>query len=167
MNRRVASKRIVIGADDAGIELKRAIVEYLRDSGYPVDDIGVASPEEAAAADLDYPDIAERLARGIAAGRWDRGILICGTGIGMAIAANKVAGVRAAQAHDVYSAERARKSNDAQVVTLGARVIGVELAKMVVGTFLRSEFAGGRSTRKVEKLRALDRHVESGAGQRR
>ena len=85
----------------------------------------------------------------------------------MAIAANKVPGVRAAQAHDVYSAERARKSNDAQVVTLGARVIGVELAKMVVGTFLRSEFAGGRSTRKVEKLRALDRHVESGTGQRR
>ena len=81
MNRRIASKRIVIGADDAGIELKRTIVEYLRDSGYPVDDIGVASPEEAAAADLDYPDIAERLARGIAAGRWDRGILICGTGI--------------------------------------------------------------------------------------
>jgi ribose 5-phosphate isomerase B len=148
--------RIVVGADDAGVELKRAIVESLRGLGFSVDDIGVASPEEAAAAGIDYPDIAERLARGIAAGQWDRGILICGTGIGMAIAANKVPGVRAAQAHDVYSAERARKSNDAQIVTLGARVIGVELAKMVVLAFLQAEFAGGRSTTKVAKLRALD-----------
>lgn len=162
MSTREASHRIVIGADDAGVELKRAIEEYLRSNGFAVDDIGVASAEEAAAAGVDYPDIAERLARGIAAGRWDRGVLICGTGIGMAIAANKIPGVRAAQAHDVYSAERARKSNDAHVLALGARVIGVELAKMLVATFLRSEFAGGGSTRKVEKLKALDHLVERG-----
>ncbi len=115
------------------------------------------SAEAASAACIDYPDVAARLASGIAAGMWDRGILVCGTGIGMAIAANKVVGVRAAQAHDVYSADRARKSNDAQIVTLGARVVGVEVAKLVVTTFLSAEFAGGASTRKVDKLKALDR----------
>lgn len=147
---------VAIGADDAGIDLKRALVEHVRSLGFAVDDIGVESPEAAAAAGVDYPDVAERLALGIAAGQWGRGILVCGTGIGMAIAANKVPGVRAAQAHDVYSAERARKSNDAQVVTLGARVVGFELAKSVVTAFLGSDFAGGGSTRKVEKLKRLD-----------
>jgi ribose 5-phosphate isomerase B len=151
-----ATRAIVIGSDDAGIDLRLAIAEHVRAIGYEVEDIGVDSPEAAAAAEVDYPDVAERLARGIAAGRWERGILVCGTGIGMAIAANKIPGVRAAQAHDVYSAERARKSNDAQVVTLGARVVGVELAKSVVTAFLASEFAGGGSVRKVEKLKALD-----------
>jgi ribose 5-phosphate isomerase B len=151
-----ATRPIVIGSDDAGIDLRLAIAEHVRAIGYEVEDIGVDSPEAAAAAEVDYPDVAERLARGIAAGRWERGILVCGTGIGMAIAANKIPGVRAAQAHDVYSAERARKSNDAQVVTLGARVVGVELAKSVVTAFLASEFAGGGSVRKVEKLKALD-----------
>jgi ribose 5-phosphate isomerase B len=151
------SRSVVIGSDDAGIDLRRALGEHVRGMGFEVEDIGVESPEAAAAGEVDYPDVAERLARGIAAGRWDRGILVCGTGIGMAIAANKIPGVRAAQAHDVYSAERARKSNDAQVVTLGARVVGVELAKSVVTAFLASEFAGGGSVRKVEKLKALDR----------
>ena len=152
--------RIAIGADDAGLELKRALVEHVRSLGLAVEDVGIESAEAAASAEVDYPDVAERLARGIARGEWDRGILVCGTGIGMAIAANKVPGIRAAQAHDVYSAERARKSNDAQVVTLGARVVGVELAKTVVSAFLASEFAGGASTRKVDKLRRLDGLLE-------
>jgi ribose 5-phosphate isomerase B len=151
-----AHRTVAIGADDAGLELKRALAEHVRSMGIDIEDIGVESAEAAAAAEVDYPDVAERLARGIARGDWDQGILVCGTGIGMAIAANKVPGVRAAQAHDVYSAERARKSNDAQIVTLGARVIGVELAKTVVSAFLASEFAGGASTRKVEKLKRLD-----------
>ena len=155
-----ASVRIAIGADDAGLDLKRALLEHVRGLGFVVEDVGVESAEDAASAEIDYPDVAERLARGIAGGDWDRGILVCGTGIGMAIAANKVPGVRAAQAHDVYSAERARKSNDAQIVTLGARVVGVELAKSVVSAFLESEFAGGASTRKVEKLRRLDQLAE-------
>ena len=152
--------RIAIGADDAGLELKRVLVEHVRSLGLAVEDVGIESAEAAASAEVDYPDVAERLARGIARGEWDRGILVCGTGIGMAIAANKVPGIRAAQAHDVYSAERARKSNDAQVVTLGARVVGVELAKTVVSAFLASEFAGGASTRKVDKLRRLDGLLE-------
>ena len=154
--------RLAIGADDAGIELKRALVAHLRSVGLEVEDIGVDSSEAAAASEVDYPDVAERLARGIAAGAWDSGILVCGTGIGMAIAANKIPGVRAAQAHDVYSAERARKSNDAQIVTLGARVVGVELAKTVVMAFLESEFAGGASTRKVDKLKRLDVQLAGG-----
>jgi len=159
MGENTAPARVVIGADDAGIELKRILAEHVGAIGLLIEDIGVESPEAAALAGLDYPDVAEALARGIAAGRWDRGILVCGTGIGMAIAANKVPGVRAAQAHDVYSAERARKSNDAQVVTLGARVVGSELAKSVVSAFLGSEFAGGGSVRKVEKLKELDRKL--------
>jgi len=150
-------RRLVIGADDAGIGLKSALVAYVHELGFEIDDIGVRASDEAAAAGIDYPDVAVTVAQGIASGRWTQGILVCGTGIGMAIAANKVPGVRAAQAHDTYSAERARKSNDAQVVTLGARVIGVELAKSVVAAFLVSEFAGGESTRKVDKLLALDR----------
>ena len=164
MNSKRSAERLAIGADDAGIALKEALVAHVRELGLQIDDIGVASPEAAAADGTDYPDVAERLARGIAAGIWTRGILVCGTGIGMAIAANKVPGVRAAQAHDVYSAERARKSNDAQIVTLGARVIGVELAKSIVTAFLRSEFAGGASTRKVEKLKALDAALTVGVG---
>ncbi len=147
---------IALGADDAGIALKDVLVEHIRAMGLEVVDVGLTSPDDAAVAGIDYPDVAETVARGIVAGRWGRGVLVCGTGIGMAIAANKVAGVRAAQAHDVYSAERARKSNDAQVVTLGARVVGVELAKVIVTAFLSSEFAGGASTRKVDKLKALD-----------
>jgi ribose 5-phosphate isomerase B len=153
--------RLAIGADDAGLEMKAALIAHVRAMGHVIDDIGVDSPADAAAAGIDYPDVAATLAEGVAAGRWARGILVCGTGIGMAIAANKVPGVRAAQAHDIYSAERARKSNDAQIVTLGARVVGIELAKMLVSAFLTSEFAGGASTRKVDKLKALDEGLRS------
>ena len=158
------SKPIVIGADDAGLGLKGIIKGYLDDLGVAYDDVGVDTPD-ATALGIDYPDVAETAATGIRDGRYDRGILICGTGIGMAIAANKVPGVRAAQAHDVYSAERARKSNNAQILTLGARVIGPESAKTVVHAWLDSEFAGGASTRKVEKLERLDeRRTTAGAG---
>ncbi len=149
---------LVIGADDAGHALKAIIEAYLDEQGVAYDDIGVDSPD-ATALGIDYPDVAERAAIGIRDGRYDRGILICGTGIGMAIASNKVPGVRAAQAHDVYSAERARKSNNAQILTMGARVIGPELAKSVVHAWLESEFAGGASSRKVEKIDALEQRL--------
>ena len=149
---------LVIGADDAGHGLKAIIEAYLDEQGVAYDDVGVDSPD-ATALGIDYPDVAERAAVAIRDGRYERGILICGTGIGMAIAANKVPGVRAAQAHDVYSAERARKSNNAQILTMGARVIGPELAKSVVHAWLESEFAGGASTRKVEKIEALEQRL--------
>jgi ribose 5-phosphate isomerase B len=146
--------RVAIGNDEAGFGLKDVIVKHLRERGVEVEDFGVSSAE--AVPDVDYPDVAHRVADAVAHGREERAILICGTGIGMAITANKVPGVRAAQAHDVYSAERARKSNDAQILALGARVIGPELAKSIVDAFLAADFAGGGSTRKVEKMNAVD-----------
>jgi len=143
---------IAIGGDDAAFDLKRLLVEFLRERGYEVRDFGCHSPGP-----VDYPDVAVAVAEAVARGEHDRAILVCGTGIGMEIAANKVPGVRAALCHDVYSAGRARRSNDAQVLTMGARVIGVELAKRVVEEWLRAEFEGGRSAAKVAKLAELDR----------
>lgn len=143
------SKPIAIGSDEAGFELKSTILELLHEKGLEAKDFGCYSRDP-----VDYPDVAYELARAVARGEHERGILICGTGIGMAIAANKVRGVRAAQVHDPYSAERARKSNDAQVMTMGARVIGPELARSLVSTWLESEFTGGNSARKVAKIMA-------------
>jgi len=156
--------RLAIGSDDAGHPLKAVIAALLDELGVPYVDVGVDSAEPRPTDDsVDYPDVAARVAYGIRDARFERGILVCGTGIGMAIAANKVPGVRAAQAHDVYSAERARKSNDAQVLALGARVIGPELARSIVRAWLASEFAGGGSTRKVDKIDRLEREAR-GAG---
>ena len=145
------TKPVAIGSDEAGFELKARLCEVIRAEGFEVRDFGCHSPEP-----VDYPDVALEVARAVARGEHERGVLICGTGIGMAIAANKVPGVRAAQAHDPYSAERARKSNDAQIVTLGARVIGPELAATLVRIWLHSEFAGGASARKVAKITAAE-----------
>jgi ribose 5-phosphate isomerase B len=157
---------ILIGADDAGLDLLDIIARDLTERGTAVEIVRPADLVSTAAggAEVDYPDVAERVAVAIRDGEADRAILICGTGIGMAIAANKVAGVRAALAHDVYSAERARKSNNAQVLTLGARVIGPEAAKTVVHAWLESEFAGGGSTRKVVKVDDLERRLSIGHG---
>jgi ribose 5-phosphate isomerase B len=154
---------ILIGADDAGVGLLDVIAADLAAMGLAVEtfrpgDLAVAT-EPRDGEEVDYPDVAERVAVAIRDGRSDRGILICGTGIGMAITANKIPGVRAALAHDVYSAERARKSNNAQILTLGARVIGPESAKTVVHAWLASEFAGGASTRKVAKIDRLEERL--------
>jgi ribose 5-phosphate isomerase B len=143
--------RIAIGADDLGFALKEALEAYLQELGYAVDDFGCHEPDP-----VDYPDVAVQVARAVASGTYGRAILVCGTGIGMAITANKVPGVRAAQASDAYSAERARKSNDAQVLCLGARIVSTENAKLLVDHWLASEFQGGGSARKVAKMNALD-----------
>ena len=153
----MSAARLAIGADDAGFELKRIIEAYLDEQGVAYDDMGVDSPDAGSRSEpVDYPDVASVVAEGIRDGRYERGILICGTGIGMSITANKVPGVRAAQAHDVYSAQRARMSNNAQVLAMGARVIGPELAKTIVRAWLDAEFAGGGSTRKVAKVDAVE-----------
>lgn len=144
-------KPIAVGSDDAGFHLKEELKRYLETAGYAVTDYGCHSTEP-----VDYPDVAVEVARAVAAGTHDRAVLVCGTGIGMSIAANKVAGVYAANAHDSYSAARARMSNNAQVLTLGARVVGVELAKTLVDVWMRSEFAGGGSLRKVQKIQAAE-----------
>lgn len=139
---------IAIGADDAATDLKNLIKSHLQSKGIEIVDFSHDIGENA----LMYPDIAYNLASAISDGSYPRGILLCGTGIGMAIVANKVPGVRAAQCHDTFSAERARKSNNAQVLTLGARVIGPELAKNIVNVWLDSEYEGGGSAPKVEKI---------------
>jgi ribose 5-phosphate isomerase B len=147
--------RIAIGSDEAGFQLKESLRKFLNDQEIVkvviVKDFGVYDLQP-----VDYPDVAEAVARAIVLGEFDRGILICGTGIGMAIAANKVPGVRAAQVYDSYSAERARKSNDAQIMTLGALVTGDALAKSLVGIWLQSEFQAGRSQLKVNKIQNIE-----------
>ena len=148
----ITNRAIAVGCDEAGFELKQTVVDLLGKEGLDVKDYGCFS-----LAGVDYPDIAYELARAVARGEHDRGILICGTGIGMAITANKVPGVRASQVHDPYSAERSRKSNNAQIMTMGARVIGPELAKSLVHIWLASEFSGGDSARKVDKIAAGER----------
>lgn len=150
-----SDSKVAIGCDNAAFDLKETLRAYISGLGFDVEDVGIFSSDDTEF----YPDIAVRVAHAIDKGRCQRGVLICGTGIGMAISANKVPGIRAAQAHDTYSAERARKSNDAHIVTLGARVVGPEVAKQVVRTFLESEFQGGRSTPKVERIKELEQHL--------
>jgi ribose 5-phosphate isomerase B len=148
---------IAVGADEAGFELKSAIVRYLREAGYEVADYGASGPTPVL-----YPDIALEVAQAVADGRHERAILVCGTGIGMAITANKVPGVRAAVCHDPYSAERSRKSNDCQVMTLGSRIVAPELAMLLVQTWLTSEFEGGRSLPNVDRIAEIDRLGRAG-----
>lgn len=143
--------KIGLGSDDAGARLRGAVADRLRGLGYDVDDVGVDDGSKA------YPSVAFEVAERVAAGDYDRAILICGTGIGVMIAANKVPGVYAALCHDVYSAERARKSNNAQILTMGARVIGEMSALTVVDAWLRSEFESERSGPKVAELVAGER----------
>jgi len=143
--------KIALGCDEAGLPLMDVLRDYLNKQNIAVQDFGVHTTDP-----VDYPDVAEAASKAVADGECERAILVCGTGIGMSITANKVPGVRAALCHDTYSAERARKSNDAQVITMGARVIGPELAKKIIEVWLESDFAGGNSTRKVEKMNAVD-----------
>jgi ribose 5-phosphate isomerase B len=144
--------RVVLGSDQFGFALKENLKTYLRELGHEPVDLGCLQPEDT----TDYPDVAIAVADKIAQGEFERGILICGTGIGMAITANKIPGVRAACCHDPYSAERARKSNDAQIITMGAEIVGPALGRYLIDVWLASDFGGGRSTRKVEKIKQLD-----------
>ena len=143
--------KIAIGCDEAGCGLKHIIIDLLQKEGIEVTDEGCRDDEVVL-----YPNIAERVANIVADGEADRGILICGTGIGMAMAANKVKGIRAAVCHDPFSTERSRKSNDAQIMCMGARVIGPELAKMLVKLWLTCDFAGGGSAPKVEAIKQME-----------
>ena len=148
---------IAVGADQAGAPLKHHLMALLEQLDYAVTDYGDGDGDE------DYPDVAVAVAEAVADGRHDRALLVCGTGLGMAIAANKVPGVRAATAHDPYSAERARKSNDAQVLTMGARVIAPQTAELVLQHWLNYDFEGGGSIPKVDKLTAIDERYRSRA----
>jgi ribose 5-phosphate isomerase B len=144
--------KIAIGCDHLGLPLKEEIATLLRERAIEFQDYGVRTPDK-----VDYPDIAEKVADAVRAGEFDRGILVCGTGIGMAIAANKVPGIRAAVVHDPYSAERSRKSNNAQILAMGSLIVGPQLARMLVSIWLESEFQGGESARKVEKIHQIEK----------
>jgi len=153
--------KLAIGCDEAALDLKEIIKAHLSDQtqvSVETTDFGVHAEDP-----MDYPDIAVKVAEAVVRGECERGILLCGTGLGMAIAANKVSGIRAATCHDVFSAERARKSNNAQIITLGARVIGPELAKTVISAWLVSDFVGGGSARKVEKIMQIEKKYSSNA----
>jgi len=143
--------KIAIDCDSAAIELKKVLVEHLKEKQIDLTDLDYLNDH-----DVDYPDIGFNLAREIAAGNYDRGILLCGTGLGMAMCACKVPGVYAGTCHDAFSAQRVRKSNNAQIITMGARVVGDELAKTIIDAWLDSEFAGGGSARKVKRMRELE-----------
>ncbi len=145
------SKPIVVGSDHYGLPLKNALRDYLIAKDFQVDDLGVMTD-----APVDYPDVGARVAQAVGEAKYDRGILVCGTGAGMAIVANKVPQVRAVCVTDPYTAERARASNNAQIITFGSQVIGVEAAKKLVDIWLESEFQGGRSLPKVNKINQLD-----------
>jgi ribose 5-phosphate isomerase B len=146
-----ASRKIIIGADHLGLALKNVVRDYLAGRGYTVVDAGVVSDDP-----VDYPDIGAKVAEAVGRGEYERGVLICGTGAGMAIVANKVPGVRAVCINDPYTAERAVASNDAQIVTLGSKVVGPGAAVKLIDIWLESEFQGGGSSAKVEKIKKLD-----------
>ncbi|MDR5695363.1 MAG: ribose 5-phosphate isomerase B [Armatimonadota bacterium] len=146
--------RIAIGCDHAGFLLKEEIKAFLQALGHEVEDVGTHSLDS-----VDYPDFARMVAEAVAVGRVERGIVICGTGIGSSIVANKVPGVRAALCHESYTARMSREHNDANVLALGGRVLGVELAKEIVQVWLASEFQGGRHARRVEKIKSIEREM--------
>lgn len=150
--------KLAIGCDEAACELKETIKKHLLAAGHEVTDFGTHDSTPVL-----YPDIAFTVAESVAKGEYPRAVLLCGTGIGMAISANKVPGIRAAQCHDTYSAERASRSNDAQIITLGARVVGPELAKAIVDAWLKSRFDGGRSQPKVDRINEYEAARSGGA----
>src|SRR5258708_40158439 len=144
--------RIVLGADHAGYELKDKIKLHLQRKGFEVDDDGTNSGES-----VDYPDYARRVGEDVSRERADMGILVCGSGIGMAIAANKVPGVRAANVSSEYEAQMSREHNNANVLTLGARILKEDEALKIVDKWLATQFAGGRHERRVEKITEIEK----------
>jgi RpiB/LacA/LacB family sugar-phosphate isomerase len=144
--------RLVIGADHAGFDLKQILAAYLRHHGHEVIDKGTDSDEP-----VDYPDYAEAVAKALLAGEGERGLLICGSGVGASVAANKLPGIRAGLCHDTYSARQGVEHDDMNILVLGARIIGVELARELVDNFLAAKFNGAeRHRRRVDKIRALE-----------
>ena len=143
--------KVALAADHAGFLLKQATREFLEEEGFTVKDFGTFSDEP-----VDYPDLAVQAARAVQQGECVRAIILCGTGVGVAIAANKLKGIRAACCTDCYTAACAREHNDANILTLGSRVTGPGLAMKIVAVFLQTSFAGGRHQVRIEKIKALE-----------
>ena len=142
---------LVIASDHAGYALKQELMEHLKARGTAFEDVGTYSPES-----CHYPIYAEKAARAVAEGRYEKGILICGTGLGMSMAANKIPGIRCALLSDCFSAEMCRAHNNANMIALGGRVIGPELAKRMVDIFLDTDFLGGKHAVRVDMITALE-----------
>lgn len=143
--------KIGIANDHSAVEMKKELAVWLSEKGYEVVNFGTDET-----ASTDYPVWGEKLANAVAAGEVEKGIAICGTGIGIGIACNKVRGIRCCSCSEPYSAEYSRRHNDANIVSIGARVIGIEMAKMIVGAFLTTEFEGGRHQRRVDQLMDIE-----------
>lgn len=144
-------KKIGLGADHGGYHLKEAISKHLKNKGYDVIDFGTDSMQS-----VDYPDYGEKVAKAVIAREVDQGILCCGTGIGIGLAANKVKGIRCANVSDTFSAKMSREHNDCQMISLGERTVGIGLALEIVDAFLGSEFAGDRHKRRVDKIMEIE-----------
>ncbi len=143
--------KIAIGSDHAGYILKAHLMEHLEKKGIAYENLGGFAPES-----IDYPVAAERVAEAVKAGRFDLGVLVCGSGIGVAIAANKVRGIRAAVCSEPYSAKMAREHNNANILTMGERVVGPDLATMILDAFLSAQFEGGRHARRVDLISDME-----------
>jgi RpiB/LacA/LacB family sugar-phosphate isomerase len=144
---------IAVGADHAGFDLKQILVAYLRHRGHEVIDVGTDSDDP-----VDYPDYAEAVSKVLLDGRAERGVLICGSGVGTSVSANKIPGIRAGLCHNTYSARQGVEHDDMNVLVLGARVIGIELARELVDNFLGAKFTGEeRHRRRLEKIKALEK----------
>ena len=144
--------KIGLGNDHSAVDMKKEILAHLEEKGYQVIDIGTNSPES-----CDYPVFGERAGKMVASGEADLGILICGTGVGISLAANKVKGVRACVCSEPYSAKLSRMHNDTNILAFGARVVGTELAKMIVDEWLAAEFEGGRHKRRVDMIMEIEK----------
>ncbi len=144
--------KLAIGSDHGGYALKEKIKDYLLNNGYNVEDFGCFSEES-----TDYPDYALKVAEAVSCGEFDAGILICGTGIGISIAANKVKGIRAALCHDGLTARLAKQHNNANILCMGGRTTGIETAKDIVDNWLNSEFEGGRHLRRINKITDIEK----------
>jgi ribose 5-phosphate isomerase B len=155
LNSPAEKPRIALGADHAGFQAKESVKKYLESAGYAVSDTGTWSEES-----VDYPDFAMKVARRVQKGQDELGILVCGTGIGMAITANKIAGIRAAVAHDALTARMSREHNDANVLALGARVLSEHQIIEVIMSFVDAQFAAGRHQRRVDKISQLDQELK-------
>jgi ribose 5-phosphate isomerase B len=144
--------RIATGSDHAGLGLKAGLVEFLEGQGHTVTDLGTHDGSS-----CDYPDFAAKVAEAVAGGQAEFGLLLCGTGVGMAMAANKVAGIRAAVVSDPFSARATRCHNDANILCMGERVVGQGLAREILAAWLDAEYEGGRHQRRIDKITALER----------
>lgn len=155
--------RVAVGADHAGYRYKEMLAELLRELGHEVLDLGTNSAES-----VDYPDYARAVAEAVAGGRAERGLLVCGSAVGVSVAANKVPGVRAGVCHDCYSAAQGVEHDDMNVLCLGERIIGVELARALLRAFMAAEFTGApRHRRRLEKVRDIERDYSETNAERR